>query len=165
MSRAGELEAIKARLAAATPGPWHQSDHCFRANAPGSDIGASNGANIALVHHEPIDRDARETVANAALIANAPADLATLVAEVESLQLANEQYVVQRDFWTQESDRLINQRDRLEARVEELDGALRRLYKHTAEYITINHLGDVHHNQVMKDARAALQSSAREEKP
>jgi hypothetical protein len=34
--------------------------------------------------------------------------------------------------------------------------ALRGLYEHTAEYIRINNLGDVHHNAVMKQARAAL---------
>ena len=34
--------------------------------------------------------------------------------------------------------------------------ALENLYNDTAEYITINHLGDVHHNKVMQDARDAL---------
>ena len=38
----------------------------------------------------------------------------------------------------------------------ELLAALNRLYEETADYISINHLGDIHHNQAMKDARAAI---------
>jgi hypothetical protein len=34
--------------------------------------------------------------------------------------------------------------------------ALKILYEETADYIRINNLGDVHHNQSMKLARAAL---------
>lgn len=44
----------------------------------------------------------------------------------------------------------------LEAEGERLREALSGLYEHTADYIRINHLGDVHHNQVMKTARAVL---------
>lgn len=36
---------------------------------------------------------------------------------------------------------------------------LKRLYEETADYIRINNLGDVHHNQSMKDARDVLASS------
>lgn len=46
--------------------------------------------------------------------------------------------------------------------------ALRELYLETADYILINHLGDVHHNQSMKLSRDALQSIgelARKDKP
>jgi len=31
----------------------------------------------------------------------------------------------------------------------ELESALTALYNHTADYIKVNNLGDVHHNQVM----------------
>jgi len=41
-----------------------------------------------------------------------------------------------------------------------LAAALKRLYEETAEYIRINNLGDVHHNQAMKDARDILATSA-----
>lgn len=34
--------------------------------------------------------------------------------------------------------------------------ALQRLYNETADYIRINNLGDVHHNQTMKKAEAVL---------
>lgn len=37
--------------------------------------------------------------------------------------------------------------------------ALRTLYAETADYIRINNLGDVHHNQSMKDARNALEQT------
>ncbi len=42
------------------------------------------------------------------------------------------------------------------ARELELESALRGLYEDTADYIQVNDLGNVHHNQSMKDARAAL---------
>lgn len=40
--------------------------------------------------------------------------------------------------------------------LKELVEALRVLYEETAEYITINHLGDVHHNRSMQMARDIL---------
>ncbi len=39
--------------------------------------------------------------------------------------------------------------------------ALKALYDDTAEYITINHLGDVHHNQSMRLARDVLDFAER----
>lgn len=39
---------------------------------------------------------------------------------------------------------------------ESLEQALRMLYEETADYIRINHLGDVHHNASMKKAHEAL---------
>lgn len=42
--------------------------------------------------------------------------------------------------------------------------ALKILYEETADYITVNNLGDVHHNRSMQLARAAL-SKARGETP
>lgn len=51
--------------------------------------------------------------------------------------------------------------DKWKALAGELRLALQVLYEETAEYITINHLGDVHHNQSMKLAREAL-AKARE---
>lgn len=38
----------------------------------------------------------------------------------------------------------------------EMLAALEGLYSETVSYITVNHLGDPHHNQTMKLARAAI---------
>lgn len=84
-----DLEAIKARLAAATPGPWSddwtgrgpldthwscQPDYKEIIRMEGSD--SWGGCNHSL----------RCDAADASLIAHAPADLAALVAEVEELR-------------------------------------------------------------------------------
>lgn len=45
---------------------------------------------------------------------------------------------------------------RLKAAADKMAEALNQLYTETADYILINHLGDVHHNKSMKDARKAL---------
>lgn len=58
-----------------TPGPWHAADIRLRGHNPkmdGCDIGAANGANVALAFHQPHDREIQETIANARLIAAAP---------------------------------------------------------------------------------------------
>jgi hypothetical protein len=41
--------------------------------------------------------------------------------------------------------------------LDDLIRAAQQLYSETADYIRINNLGDIHHNQVMKDMRAALE--------
>lgn len=73
-----DLEPIKARLAEATPGPWKYLDGKLQAS-PGWPIidawweGEGKGG---------ITADA----ADAALIANAPSDIAALIREVEQLR-------------------------------------------------------------------------------
>lgn len=42
--------------------------------------------------------------------------------------------------------------------------AAQQLYAETADYVRINNLGDVHHNQSMKDMQAALDKLAGEQK-
>jgi chromosome segregation ATPase len=42
------------------------------------------------------------------------------------------------------------------ATIDGLRAALEGLYEATADYITVNHLGDIHHNSVMDRARVAL---------
>lgn len=77
-----DLGAIKARLAAATPGPWRspwESDDEY-ATFTGPD-----GAQVVDVTYYDGSRIV-VSEANAALIANAPTDLAALVAEVERLR-------------------------------------------------------------------------------
>lgn len=45
------------------------------------------------------------------------------------------------------------------AREKVLESALRGLYDETADYIRVNRLGEVHHNQTMKAARDALKGT------
>ena len=82
-----DLEPIKARLAAATPGPWD-----FHV------LPQSVGITVATIHSEQGPRETRWTVdlppeiggmgtrADAEMIAHAPEDIAALVAEVERLR-------------------------------------------------------------------------------
>lgn len=72
-----DLEPIKARLAAATPGPWHVEPE---ATACGSFVARMPG-----IYIEPEHQHLAPAGNDAALIANAPADIAALVAEVERL--------------------------------------------------------------------------------
>ena len=51
---------------------------------------------------------------------------------------------------------LIKHAEAAEQRLREVEAALRCLYDETADYITINHLGPVHHNRSMQMARDAL---------
>lgn len=68
-----DLEPIKARLAAAAPGPWYVTSE--------DGIGDERGAAIAVgPYGVGIDEP------DAALIAHAPTDIAALIAEVERLR-------------------------------------------------------------------------------
>lgn len=69
------LEPIKARLAAATPGPWYFTN----------DAGPTHVAEVSALYVRP-EAPLRSPMADAALIAHAPADLAALIAEVERLR-------------------------------------------------------------------------------
>ena len=88
-----ELAAIQGRLTKATPGPWVHSQHgCYvilgykpekkRIDGYGADD------HVCVLddgyHHQYRSED--EQLANAALIANAPTDIARLLAEVERLK-------------------------------------------------------------------------------
>ena len=90
-----DLEVIKARLAAATPGPWEQMPS---KNKGGVDryVGPPGCGPICemSVIREKWGDDMR-------LIANAPTDLAALVAEVERLRAEVEVY---KDFLEAEQD-------------------------------------------------------------
>lgn len=79
---------IRARLDAATPGPWAQGDGSFRAffNGPEAIIAKQNGApRVLLIFNANFD-----CTADSALIANAPDDLAQLLAECSRLRAENE---------------------------------------------------------------------------
>lgn len=73
-----DLEPIKARLAVATPGPWHVEPED---TACGSFVARMPG-----IYIEPEHQHLAPAGNDAALIANAPADIAALVAEVERLR-------------------------------------------------------------------------------
>ena len=82
-----DLDAIKARLAAATPGPWaiwHDLDHQGFTTVGDADSYAEILANGECEESNPTAHVYVEEDAN--LIAHAPADLAALVAEVERLE-------------------------------------------------------------------------------
>ena len=67
-----DLETIKARLAAATPGPWYVDESLRGVEAQ--------------THGYPVEIVAWTGRADAVLIAHAPGDIAALVAEVEALR-------------------------------------------------------------------------------
>ena len=87
------LDEIKARIAAATPGPWAWSRTPAATNDYDHGIlwSASNREVIEVV--APADGPEIETTkADAALIANAPADLELLVEAVERLTTERQQW-------------------------------------------------------------------------
>ena len=87
-----DLEPIKARLAAATPGPWEPNIYSERppivvAMTSHLPMVGRNGFREVICEHQSIHYDS-QVEANARLIANAPTDLAALIAEVERLREA-----------------------------------------------------------------------------
>lgn len=89
----GIVDAIKARLAAATPGEWwHDPRKCYRPGSNGAAAiswGSESEAVFVGRHHTIAitgPGDDPQSMADAALIAHAPTDLAALVAEVERLR-------------------------------------------------------------------------------
>ena len=82
-----------------TPGPWHASairTHGIDASKNGCDIGAENGANVAIALHQPEDREQAETIANAKLIAAAPRLLRSLQEVLEQIEELSD-YTLTRD--------------------------------------------------------------------
>ena len=75
------LEPIKARLAAATPGPWGQG---MAGDKPLPEVDYSAAFGFITINER--SDDGAGGVADADFIAHAPTDLADLVAEVERLQ-------------------------------------------------------------------------------
>lgn len=76
-----------------TPGPWHAGSIRLNGHNPkmdGCDIGADNGANVALALHQQSDRDTPETVANAKLIAAAPELLDALKGILEAHHISQQ---------------------------------------------------------------------------
>ena len=90
-----ELDAIRERLAAATPGPWYvQSTTACFLNVQGGDRN-SDSLYLAQMGYEPpttslyMDEGNPRYLnarADAEFIANAPADIATLLAHVDRLR-------------------------------------------------------------------------------
>jgi len=76
-----DLEAIKTRLAAATPGPWYVDESLRGVEAQ--------------AHGYPVEVVAWTGRAEAVLIAAAPADIGALVAEVERLRSINDDYLLE----------------------------------------------------------------------
>lgn len=103
MSRIDEIEL---RLAAATPGPWREGRHDMQSYHPitaehytniyvdGTMVDGASGnvipRVIARAVDDPGEPDAKNNKADAAFIANAPADLRYLLGEVKRLREALE---------------------------------------------------------------------------
>ena len=81
-----DLDAIKARLAAATPGPWRHGPETDAKVGNVVDFGPPPTAPFAVLYCADT-RDARaQRLHDADLIAHAPTDIAALIAEVEALR-------------------------------------------------------------------------------
>ncbi len=86
------LDRMDGKSLSHTPGPWHCGTLRETGINAGIDVDADNNSNLALVHHEPLDRDSGETKANARLIAAAPdllAALEGLLADIAEYQTIN----------------------------------------------------------------------------
>jgi hypothetical protein len=59
-------------------------------------------------------------------------------------------------YWAEVAGRAVEKLQRQEARIRELEAALRDLYDGTAEYVYLNHLGDPHNTTPMRNAAKAL---------
>lgn len=81
---AEQLAAIKARWAAATPGPWTHTSGATKEYVESEDGDLS----FSLQHFHPSDGHEWPCADTASAIAHAPADIAALVTEVEQLQTA-----------------------------------------------------------------------------
>ena len=79
--------------------------------------------------------------------------------ERDALKAENRRLKYEVDHYEKESLGFYCDRERLKSQVEVLREALKILHDETVEYITINHLGDPHHNQSMKLAREALKKA------
>ncbi len=95
-----KLSEIKARLAAATPGPWSIEEH-GTGETLFSYVAGENFHPLNLISFD--DPDAKWPK-NKALIANAPADMAWLVAELERAQACIEKVVKSGDILEEDGD-------------------------------------------------------------
>lgn len=98
MSEKLDLEAIKARLAAATPGPWRAVEMTHYGE-PGTGFGWVAGGKQPCGAIMGEESGGAGMLEDAVFIAHAPEDIAALVAEVERLAEANRElgsYVPQR---------------------------------------------------------------------
>ena len=85
-----QLAEIKARLAAATPGPWDTSPH-----VPHAVFVAARGEDGSRRHIVAAGPTSIGTPEDAAFIAHAPEDIGAMLAEIERLQTsakANEEH-------------------------------------------------------------------------
>lgn len=87
-----DIEAIKKRLAAATPGPWAECGQARGGCICGHVFAVRGGDGPCVATTDTVNDDGMpypdddQRKANAALIAHAPRDLADLLAEVERLR-------------------------------------------------------------------------------
>ena len=87
---ADELAAIRRRLDAATPGPWHNVGDKVRATAADALIEDNILVAYYTGHDHRLGLKTTEVAADIDLIANAPADLAALLDDAERLNQVRE---------------------------------------------------------------------------
>lgn len=140
--RQARLAALRSNLAAATPGPWEFDSYC-RVLAPMAHLDDAEhyGNIVAWVPAWHGDTACKPHDDNAELIANAPADLAWLLAEVERLTRQRDAArawsarwkAVAKRVWTGVHHPLdmcefqARKREAAEAEVERLEAALREI--------------------------------------
>jgi hypothetical protein len=120
-----QLSAIRARLDAATPGPW-ESDYTFvQDNSLGVRIIGVRVSGPAIAYDAGLPDEEVDTQLHATLdvIANAPTDLRALLDEVERLTAERDRLHVDAHF---AGIRAHNAERREKARIRERDAAFRR---------------------------------------
>ena len=154
-----DIEAIKARLAAATPGPWALVD--FPVMFPRVQSIAEDKSNIC------------ETWgwADAKFIAHAPTDIAALLAEVERLQRERSEWCDQADrrltdYMTQQRDLLAEVaalRERLTLTPEKVEAAAIAMWKFDDSPAAWDSAYEDERSDYLRLARAALLAAGMEE--
>ena len=103
-----DLEAIRVRAAAATPGPWTADHEWCQINTP-------DGRRLleVLLGDNDTRDNARQAIADAEFVAHANQDVSALLAEIGRLQSLNTMLGANVDAMEAEIDPLIAERDRL----------------------------------------------------
>ena len=110
-----DLNAIKARWAAATPGPWAVFDDCpqyvMKPDKPGSDWDGTIVAELPRDEFDLVDHPTAEA------IAHAPEDIAALIQALEEVREALDSHEMRYEYRNAERDAVANIRTVLERRM------------------------------------------------
>ena len=117
-----DLEPIKERLAAATPGPWKAKEDSWDGYSVVID---DNGPGVSIIA-EQIGQGEDGGRGDAEFIANAPEDIAALVAEVERLRATIHVLTSERDSALERNNDLIEQSEKQQSRLSAVENLHRR---------------------------------------